>query len=166
MQTSYNAEFDKNPDAPVIDVKADGKLNSKRVFFVPWVADPEESDLRASIKTFVRNAIRRAVLKEYRTIAFPAIGCGQYGCSVSLVARTMIDEASFLSGKHGIAVLFVIQPQKNDIYDEFQTQINSAQQPIISPLPLKVISVPVNQGVIEVHMGDITTQKVYQHISF
>ena len=160
MEASFNSELEKNPDASVIDVKADGQLRSKRVYFLPWEVDSEDSALRISIKTFVRNAVRRAVLKEYQSIAFPAIGCGQYGCPTSLVAQIMTDEASFLSGKHGISVLFVIQPQRNDIYDEFQQKIGSTQHPQISRPSPKMISMSVNQGVMEVHMGDITTQKV------
>lgn len=160
MKASYNAKLNTNPDAAIIDVEADGELKSKRVYFLPWEKDSDQSLLRKSIREFVRNAITTAVSTNHQSIAFPAIGCGQYGCPTSLVAQVMVDEAHHLSRKHGISVLFVIQPQRNDIYDEFQKQINFLQQPSMVLPPAKTISTSVNQGLVAVETGDIATQKV------
>ncbi len=72
----------------------------------------------------------------------------------------MVEEAHRKSQKHGISVTFVIQPQRADIYDEFQKQINLLQQPPLPTEPTKTISSTINKGSIEVHMGDLTAQKV------
>jgi hypothetical protein len=57
---------------------------------------------------------------------------------------------------HGISVSFVVQPDKEDVYNEFQKQINLLQ----SPKKVKSTSVAVGKGIIEVEKGDITMQKV------
>ncbi len=161
MKTFFNAELNKNPDASaVIAVKAEGQIKSKMVYFLKWKANADTSLLRKSIETFVANAITRAVLEGYQSIAFPAISCGQFGCSVSSVAQTMVSEAHQKLQKHGISITFVIQPQREDIYNEFQKQINLLQQPPLSTQPVKIISATINKGSIEVDMGDITAQKV------
>ena len=102
LEASYNAELDKNADAAVITVKAEGHIKSKCVYFLPWKPNSDDSVFRTSIKTFVANAISRAVLENYRTIAFPAIGCGQLGCSAKVIADVMVEEAYQLSQKHQI----------------------------------------------------------------
>ena len=161
MKASFAAESSKKSTDPVISVKAEGQLQSKAVYFLPWQADSDDSVLRQSIETFVANAVKEASSEGYRSIAFPAIGCGQMGCSISLVAQTMIEEAHNLSQKHNISVVFVIQPSRTDVYDEFQNQNQTIQQRIASARLRKATSVPVNRGIIEVQMADIVTQAVY-----
>ena len=142
-------------------MKAEGQLASKRVYFLPWKVHFDKGLLQKSVKTFVANAITRAVQEGYYSIAFPAIGCGQVGCSVTLVAQSMVEEAHQLSHKHGMSVLFVIEPQRADVYQEFQKEINSRPlSSVMSTMPTKIVSLPVNKGVIEVELGDLVTQKV------
>ena len=69
----------------------------------------------------------KAIAENYQTIAFPAIGCGGFACSVSLVAQAMVEEAHRKLQSHTISVSFIIQPQKTNIYDEFQKQIDLLQ---------------------------------------
>jgi hypothetical protein len=128
------------------------------------------------LEKFVSDAIEKALTEKYKSIAFPAIGCGKFGCSISLVAQAMIGEAQRTLQKHNLSILFVIQPERTDIYDEFQKQINMLQLPSsLSPTPelpqsllipqpaepVIIIAVTVNKGTIEVEKGDITAQKVY-----
>ncbi len=54
------------------------------------------------------------------------IGCGQYDCSIDVVAETMVSEA-----KHRLQVLnypmevvFVLQADRQDLYDTFIKQKN------------------------------------------
>jgi O-acetyl-ADP-ribose deacetylase (regulator of RNase III) len=162
LKASFNTETNKNPEAPVVAVKAKGKLSSKVVYFLPWKINSDTSLLRKSIQKFVSDAMEKAATDKYQSIAFPVIGCGRYGCPISLVAKAMIEEAHRHAQKHGILVLFVIQPEKTDIYDEFQKQINFSQQPSRPSGATKTISTAVNKGIIEVEQGDITTQKVYK----
>lgn len=141
-------------------MKAEGHLASRRVYFLQWKVHFDKALLQKSVKIFVANAIARAVQEGYHSIAFPAIGCGQVGCSVTLVAQSMVEEAHQLSHKHGISIFFVIEPQRADVYQEFQKEINLRQQSSVSIPPTKVVSIPVNKGAIEVELGDLVTQKV------
>ncbi|CAF4944171.1 unnamed protein product, partial [Rotaria sp. Silwood1] len=167
VMTSYNIEFRKN-SANVIAVAASGQLLAKAIYFVPWEPDSDETLLCKSLKKLVSNAIEKAVNDNYKSIAFSAIGCGQFGCSISLVAKTLIGEAYQLRTLHPIAVSFIIQPHRTDIYDEFQKQIDlldplkpSEQlEPLERTPEIPTVSVPIGNGMIIVEKGNITTQKV------
>jgi hypothetical protein len=99
------------------------------------------------------------VEERYKSIAFPAIGCGKFGCSISLVAQAMVGEAHRKCRTYNISISFVIQPERTDIYDEFQKQINMVQSQS-SCDKWETISATVGKGRIEVEQGDITMQKV------
>ncbi|CAF3850977.1 unnamed protein product [Rotaria sordida] len=155
---SYKSQFKKSPNS-VISVQADGELASKKIYFLSWTADADTSILRESIEKFVSDAFEKAVEENQQSIAFPAIGCGQFGCSIDLVAQTMIREAHRKQQEHDISVTFVIQPERTDIYDEFQNQIQLLEAEI-SPTNLKTMSATVKKGVIEIEQGNIIKQKV------
>ncbi|CAF5018093.1 unnamed protein product [Rotaria sp. Silwood1] len=123
FRNSYNIEFRKNP-TNIIAIPASGQLLAKIIYFIPWEPDSDETLFCKSLKKFVSNAIEKAVNDNYKSIAFPAIGCGQYGCSLSLVAKTLIEEAHQLGSLHPIAISFIIEPDRTDIYDEFKKQIS------------------------------------------
>ncbi len=126
---------------------------------MPWTANPDESILQKSIEEFVSDATEKAVEERYISIAFPAIGCGKFGCSTSLVAQAMVGEANRKRRTYNISISFVIQPERTDVYDEFQKQINLIQ-PQSTCDKSKTISATVGKGRIEVEQGDITMQKV------
>ena len=127
IKNSFDEESKKNPDARVVSVNAGGKLASKVIYFLPWKKNFEPCLLRKSIEKFVSDAMDKAIAENYQTIAFPAIGCGGLGCSVRLVAQAMVEEAHRKLQSHTISVSFIIQPQKTNIYDEFQKQIDLLQ---------------------------------------
>ncbi|CAF4183686.1 unnamed protein product, partial [Rotaria sordida] len=155
---SYNAQCSKQPQDPIIIVKAGGHLASKQIYFLPWITSFDTVVLCKSIEKFVSDALEKAVEQNYRSIAFPAIGCGQLGCSISLVARAMVEEAYRGLKMHDILVSFVIQPERTDIYDEFQKQIHLLEP--ATPSESRTTCATFYEGVIEVVMGDITRQKV------
>ncbi|CAF2928917.1 unnamed protein product [Rotaria sp. Silwood2] len=103
------------------------------------------------------DAIEKAVSENYQSIAFPAIGCGKFDCSISFVAQAMVEKAHRLLAVHPISVSFIIQPERTDIYDEFQKRISLLKQQYSE---MKTVSAKIGKGTIEVEMGDITTQKV------
>jgi hypothetical protein len=146
----------KNPTAPIITVAANGQLTAKVVYFLPWKPDVDVTKCCESIKNFVSDAMNKAASENYRSITFPAIGCGEYLCSINLVAQTIVNKAYHQLFKYPMSVSFVIQPDRSDIYYEFQKQLKLIQQ---SP-EIKPVLVTIGKGKIEVHMGDITAQNV------
>jgi hypothetical protein len=161
MKTSYETQLKTNPSTPVIAIAASGQIASKAVYFLPWQPNSDSALLCKSIEQFVSNAMEKVATENYRSVAFPAIGCGQHQCSISTVAQTSVNEAHRQLAKHPMSVSFVIQPQRTDIYDEFQKQINLLQLPQQQqPLATETVSATIGNGTIEVVKGDITTQKV------
>ncbi|CAF4091219.1 unnamed protein product [Rotaria sordida] len=155
---SYKSHFKKSPNS-VISVQADGELASKKIYFLSWTADPDASTLRESIEKFVSDAFEKAVEENQQSMAFPAIGCGQFGCSIDLVAQAMIREVHHKQQEHDISVKFVIQPERTDIYAEFQNQIQLLETEI-SSTDLKTMSTTVKKGIIEIEQGNIIKQTV------
>ncbi|CAF4258476.1 unnamed protein product, partial [Rotaria sp. Silwood2] len=155
---SYKSQLKKSKNS-VISVQADGELASKQIYFLSWKADADVSILRESIENFVSDAFEKAVEENHRSIAYPAIGCGQFGCSIDLVAQAMIREVHRKQQGHDISVTFVIQEARTDIYDEFQNQIQLLEAEM-SPTDLKTMSATVKKGVIEIEQGDIIKQEV------
>lgn len=135
-------------------------MAAKKIYFLELKTNNDTAILRKSIRKFVSDALELAINENYQSIAFPAVGCGKFGCSVGVVAQTMVEEAFRKTTTNPISVSFVIQSGKNDIYDEFQKQINLLQQAQLPPVS-KVVAATVGKGVIEVKEGDITAEKVY-----
>lgn len=160
LKASFNMELQQNPNASVIAVAAEGGIKSRRIYFLRCRLDSDKPILRQSIEKFVRKAVQKAVQERYRNIAFPAIGCGQLDCSISFVAEVMVEQAYRMFEKYAISILFVIQPHRTDVCDEFRKQIKLTQQDLPSSSPVKTVSVTVKKGKIEVQMGDISAQKV------
>lgn len=159
---SLKAAFDKkvkeNDKSPVISVSADGALVSKAVYFVAWKPNSDEDALRQSIEQLTTNVIKKAMSEKFQSIAFPAIGCGGYECSTSLIAKTFVKQCRKCLKTIPMSILFVIQPDKNDIFQEFEQQISPPKE-LIAPEEPPVVA-NIGSGVIEVKKGDITKQKV------
>ncbi|CAF1149153.1 unnamed protein product [Adineta steineri] len=153
LQKSWDKKLKENNKAPVISISTDGKLTSKAVYFVPWEPRSDPDLLCRSIEKLVSNVINTAINENYKSIAFPAIGCGEYGCSVSLIAQAFISEVQRQLVKYPLKILFVIQPNKMDIYNEFRKQIEPFKQQ-------ERTSITVGKGIIQAEKGDITSQKV------
>jgi hypothetical protein len=149
----------ENKTDPVISIPASGQLASKAVYFVPWKPNADPNILCQSIEQLVINVIDKVASENYTSVAFPAIGCGEYGCSISLVAQTFVRRVRQQLTKHPITVLFVIQPDKIHIYEEFHKQLGllGQQEEILIP---KQVSLTIGKGIIEVEKGDITKQTV------
>ncbi|CAF4405980.1 unnamed protein product, partial [Rotaria magnacalcarata] len=159
MSTTYKQQIRENPNATIITIAAGGKLPSLRVYFLSWQPDTDESILCKSIEEFVSTALEQASNQNYRSISFPAIGCGQFGCSIELVARTMVQTVYSRLKTYQMSVTFVIQPDKTDIYDEFKKHIDLLETRL-APTKAGVISARCGTGEITVEMADITIQKV------
>ncbi|CAF1213396.1 unnamed protein product [Adineta steineri] len=159
IQTSYSTQLKNNTTNSLITVATNGKFPSKQIYFLPCKCSEDENLLRDALKNFLATIIKAATAANYQSIAFPAIGCGRMGCSVQSVAEIMVSEVRCQIKQYPISVSFIIQPEKQDIYDEFQKQINS-DQPLRKILNTRTISTSIRNATIEVSMGDITAQNV------
>ncbi len=160
VRLAYDTQLKNNPGNSLIIVATNNQLPSKQIYFLPWKQHQEGNALGNSLKNFVSTAIEQAVAANYRSIAFPAVGCGKFGCSVSIVAEAMVKEARQRMVKHPISISFIIQPQRTDIYDEFRKQIGSSQQNEQSS-NTRTISMISGTATVQVAVGDITTDQVF-----
>ncbi|CAF1022358.1 unnamed protein product [Rotaria sordida] len=72
-------------------------LNCKAILFLPLITllNPDSKILSNSISKFGSISLNHILYhpKVFRTVAFPAIGCGLIRCPVNIVAQAMIDTA-------------------------------------------------------------------------
>ncbi|CAF1115474.1 unnamed protein product, partial [Didymodactylos carnosus] len=114
-----------------------GYLKCKKILFLPWKPVPslasaaDQSLTRHSVSHFVKTAIDFAFASNYKSIAFPAIGTGNYGIPCDLIASAMITQAKESLEQQKLlqlAVSFVLLRQQLIDHDEFVKQLA-----IISP---------------------------------
>ena len=159
LRKAYITKYHEDETSLVFSINTEGKLPSKAIYFVNWYPNGDPNELCQSIAQLVIDVMEKAVRENYQSIAFPAIGCGDFGCSIELVAQTFVKEVHQQLAKHSIVVSFVIQSDRRDIYNEFQRQIalftNYKQFPVNQSM-----SVAIEKGHVEIVKGDITKQKV------
>lgn len=70
---------------------------------------------------------------KFTSLAFPALGCGKHGCSVDIVVKTLVKEMKnqLTMRNLPLTVKFVIQPDQQNIYDEFCKQLLTIQDGIV-----------------------------------
>ncbi|CAF4572585.1 unnamed protein product, partial [Rotaria sp. Silwood1] len=111
-----------------------GNLNCKAILFVPWVTQTmsDSKILSNSIFEFVSKSLHHILYhpKVYRTVAFPAIGCGLIQCPVNIVAHAMIDAtiAKLKETMLYFTVSFVILPNQFNVYQGFANKLASIKQ--------------------------------------
>ena len=124
VESAYEAEHQRNPKSILISTSP-GQLPCKRIYFLKWIPDLDEAVLRQSIYDFISTVIQNIIASHYQSIAFPAIGFGEYHCSSDVVVDTMVSEIKKELRKRALSltVKFVIQPGKPDVYDLFCKQV-------------------------------------------
>ncbi|CAF1112970.1 unnamed protein product [Adineta steineri] len=159
LRSAFDKKRKENENYSIISIRTEGSLKCKAIYFVPWKPNSDENRLCQSIKQLVKNVIKKAVSENFQSVAFPAIGCGGFECSTSLIAKTFIGQCQRLLVKYPLSIVFVIQPEKVEIYDEFRQHIGLSKhgQTTVKEPP---VSLRIGNGIIEVKKDDITKQKV------
>ncbi|CAF3459991.1 unnamed protein product [Rotaria sp. Silwood1] len=93
---------------------------------------------------------------DYKSIAFPAIGCGDYQYPIPIIAQIMVNKVHQEQILHKISVSFIIQSTKKETFYHFDKQINLLNQ----SASIDSLSKIVQNGLIQIEKGDITKQKV------
>lgn len=151
---SYESAYDQCPEENVIVIDAVGCIRSKRIYFLQTEADDDQDVLEKSLANFVSNTIDKAIEEGYQSIAFPAIGCGQSGCSIATVAQAMIRQAYHYFIIYDLSISFIIQPEQADVFHEFRKQLNLFKESTLST------SETIGSEKIEIEQGYIVQQKV------
>ena len=121
---AYERAMRRNANSLLFSTPA-GDLPCKEIFFVNWQPDENKELLRQSVVDFVWNVLMNVNAQGHRSMALPAIGCGRFACSVNVVVSTLVSEVKkqIKQRKLTVKVRFVIQPDHQNVYDEFHKQI-------------------------------------------
>lgn len=151
IRTDYDLAMKEETN---IALPTNEKFPMKTILFLPFPISFGDIQLKTNLENFVSTAMEDAFVRNYHTVAFPAIGCGKFGCPIKIVAETMVKTAYEQGNKRKISVTFVIESNRTDVYEEFQKQVV-----LINP-PLKSLLVPIENSSIEIVSGDLTTENV------
>ena len=158
VRNAVNNQLEQNLKNPLTSVKADGEIQSKSIYFVPWKTEANIELVLQSLEDLISISMQQAHNDNYRSIAFPAIGCGDYKYPVQVISQTMVNKAHQEQALYQISVSFLIQPTKKDLFDHFHKQINLLN----SSKTKDFVSTPILNSFIQVEKGDLTKQKVNQ----
>lgn len=94
-------------------------LLCREILFIPW--SPCESIVltEQTIRNFLSEAINYVIDRGYNSVAFPAIGCGQFELDADVVAHTMIDYIKM--NECPLDITFAIHPKCHSIFDSFRS---------------------------------------------
>ncbi|CAF2766059.1 unnamed protein product [Rotaria sp. Silwood2] len=127
-QVVYDLESTTHPNSVLIATPA-GALPCKQIFFVKWEPDSDEKILEQSLVDLIYTVVQNVKSHRFTSIALPAIGCGKHGCSIDIVVKTMVLEMKKNLIKRNLpwTVKFVVEPDQENIYDEFRKQVFTTQ---------------------------------------
>ncbi|CAF4121313.1 unnamed protein product [Rotaria sp. Silwood2] len=127
-QAVYDLESTTHPNSVLIATPA-GALPCKQIFFVKWEPDSDEKILEQSLVDLIYTVVQNVKSHRFTSIALPAIGCGKHGCSIDIVVKTMVLEMKKNLIKRNLpwTVKFVVEPDQENIYDEFRKQVFTTQ---------------------------------------
>ncbi|CAF3579156.1 unnamed protein product, partial [Rotaria sp. Silwood2] len=112
-----------------------GNLSCKAILFLPWMTSLNQDSkiVSTSISEFVSKSLHHILYhpKVYRTVAFPAIGCGLIQCPVTIAAQAMIDAAiaKLKETMLYFTVSFVIFPNQFNVHQGFANRLALIQSP-------------------------------------
>ena len=93
-------------------------LLCREILFVPWSPSESLALTEQTIRNFLAQSINYVKDEGYNSVAFPAIGCGQFDLDAEFVARTMINYIKM--NKSSLNVTFAIHPNSHHTFDAFQ----------------------------------------------
>ncbi len=128
VEQAYNREYQNNLHSIFISTDP-GDLPCKRIFFLEWKPDRDNEKLRQTLVDRIWIAMQHLIQYNFTSIAFPAIGCGAHGCSIDITVKTLVKELKnqLIMRNLPLKVKFVIQPNQQNIYDEFCKQVLTTQ---------------------------------------
>ena len=159
-QVAHTKEHENNRNALIISIPP-GNLPCKRIFVLKWNPHKDQDILQQSIFHFISNIIQNVQLHQFTSIVFPAIGCGGHACSVNVVVKTMVKGMKQHIEKRKLAwtVKFIIEPNQQNVYDEFCKQLLSSDHvPSHFQLPSTWENINGNQ----VNIGRLLTTSIQQ----
>ena len=131
IRRMYENERKYQPDKSVSTNS--GNLVCKTIYFIPCPqlsSNTSESTFRNFVKEAIRIATNDSSVR-IRSLAFPAIGCGQSGCDSNFVAKTLIRAVAYeLEHQPSLRfdVHFVIRRSQPDTFAAFRSELKALEE--------------------------------------
>ena len=120
VRSAINEQLGKKHKNVFTSVQADGDIKSKRIYIIHWRAESQIDLVKKSLEDLISVAMQRAYEDNYRSIAFPAFGCGDYKHPVEVITKTMVKKAHQEQVLYNIAVSFIIQSTQQSVFHHFE----------------------------------------------
>ncbi|CAF1009983.1 unnamed protein product [Adineta steineri] len=130
IQKAYAEATSILPKDSMISIECP-KLTCDRILFLPWTPDEKIVFTEQTLKEFLLTAVQYVRGENYTSVAFPAIGCGQYGFDADFIAQTMINHMKIEN--YPLNITFTIGPKLHNIFYAFQKAKRFT--PVIDALP-------------------------------
>lgn len=126
---TYRQVLSENPEAPLLLVPA-GKLPSNIIFIHKWKPNEDEDLLQDSIINLIGFVIQHVIAYDYKSVAIPAIGCGNLAYALDVIVKTMIEETKIQlrRRKSSLKVKFIVEPRRKDLYDAFCAYLHTSDE--------------------------------------
>lgn len=93
-------------------------LPCKEIFFQEWKPFDHSVLTEQNLKDFMTTAIDYVLSRNYKSVAFPSIGCGQFSLDPEAIAQIMINHVK--TENYPINVAFIIHPQSHAVFQAFR----------------------------------------------
>ncbi|CAF1120872.1 unnamed protein product [Rotaria sordida] len=121
---------EKDPKKNMIDTSVGNLKQAKRLLFLPWkppstlITNQNIDALCQSILIFIQQAIQYTIQEKFKSIAFPAIGCGGYGIPADIIATIMIDSVrQQLNANPATQLVITFVVQQSNVFDVFNAKL-------------------------------------------
>lgn len=140
----------------LIELNVENILPCKRVYLIDWEPSKDLNALRQSLDELLRRTIDRSKKDGWTSIAYPAIGCGEFQCPADVVAQTLFKQLKKLLPNCSVKVSWIIHHDRQEIFNQFVKQYELILKEKSSPVAVQLD----NQSTIEVIQGDLRTEQV------
>lgn len=165
MRREYDLKSKDSSNKKAIALNTSGTLKCKQIFFRSWNKPSDKYAIVSSLSDFVVEILDQLIASGHRSIAFPAIGCGLFGCSPNAVANGMIKGFLRRQTKHTIHVTIVVQYDKIEVYEAFDQEIKNLN--FITPVkPLLNTYMNVKKSIIAITKCDLRQIEVRSNFCF
>lgn len=122
------SEFKKREKEGLTDITTDGgKLVCRKILFLSWNIDQSTPEnFYACIRSFVRRALEYAIKNRHTSIAFPAIGCGEFKFDRRVIAEQMLVEAQthVLGANMLLQIYIAIESGRKELLNTFSERLD------------------------------------------
>ena len=131
IESQYRQERARQPSQSI--QTSGGNTACRRIYFIPGPEMSQNAN-RWIFRKFVSEAMTMVTNDknfQIRSVAFPAIGCGDYNCNINFVTQTLITAVVYELEKRPslrLNVYFVIPKHRQEIFSTFDNELEALRR--------------------------------------